>query len=255
MQLRMPFASMVGVLIVSSASVALAAKKPAKPLTTPDGRPIRTVYVHAFSADVADAARIQLRRDTCLTPTPQPNPADAVLQFSVPLPTGSQDSLAEPNIFAPAVGPQTLENGLKPVANKNDSSQNTAPQKSASFNCTSGKGGKQCSSSYDLPAGDIADLPSQTGMVEGASGMDIFLTTAGPAPQQIWESAPRKKQSWTDQLRAAVGCPVCPGEHFDRHRYKNYSDWIEQRCKNMLPPDRQAGTPQDAPAPSQNTKK
>jgi hypothetical protein len=255
MQLRIPLVRIVWVLFVFHACAALAAKKTAKPLTTPDGRPIRMVYVHASSADVAAAARIQLRYDTCLTPASQPAQADAVLQFSVPLPAVSQDSLTGPNIFASPVGPQTLENGLQAPANKDGAQQNTAPQKSASFQCTSGKGGKQCSGSYDLPAGDIADLPQQAEAASSLSGMDVLLTTPDPASQQIWEAVPHKKQSWTDQLRAAVGCPVCPGGHFDRHRYKNYSNWIQQRCKEVLPQKQQAGAQQATFAPSQSAKK
>jgi len=243
MQLRIPLACLALVFVLSSAGAALAAKKSTKPLTTPDGRPIRTVYVHAFSAAVANAAKLQLQSDTCLTPTSEPRQADAVLEFSVALPAVGNDSLPTPNVFAPPVGPQTLE------------SKNSTPQQNASFNCTSGKGGKQCSSSYDIPAGDVADLPSQSALAGGPAGVDIFLTTPGPASQQIWEQAARKKQTWTDQLRSAVGCPVCPGERFDRHRYKTYSNWMEQRCKSVMLMEKQTEASQTILAPSQNAKK
>lgn len=204
-------------------SMAWGAKKSAKTVMTPDGRPIRKVWIQAYSAAAASAAQAQLTRDTCLAVVPQASEADAVLDLSVALPSAdSSTPLPEPNAFARQVEGQT-------PANKND-----GEKKSASFNCTSGKGAENCANSYAVPAGDIADLPASPKAGGSPPGMDVSLLTASTGGAELWEPREHSKQPWTDQLRATVGCPACPGEHFNRRRDKSYRQWIEERCKNVL---------------------
>ena len=204
-------------------SAAWGAKKPEKTLSTSDGRPIRKVLVHAYSKAVADATQVQLQRDTCLTPVTQASDADAVLNLSVALPAFDSQPTAGPNPFARPVQGQT-------PANKDDG------KKTVSLNCSSDKNGKSCAQSSNIPAGDIADLQTSNGAGGGSAGVDVSLLTTGGSGSgsELWAPKEHSKQVWTDQLRAAAGCPVCPGEHFNRQRDKSYRQWIEQRCKSVL---------------------
>lgn len=199
---------------------AFAGRKPEKSVATADGRPIRKVFIRTASPDTAASVSTALAQDTCLTTVSQENQADAVLDVGILLP-GIGGGMPMPTVFAPSARTQTLGNS------KNGHIH------SASTTCTDEKDGG-CSNSYNVQGGDLgAELPPGFARTGGA-GLDVSLISTGKASQELWEPETRKKQAWTDQLRVAAGCPVCPGEHFNRRRDKTYRDWIQTKCPAVL---------------------
>ncbi len=199
---------------------AWSARKPSKTVTAADGRPIRTVYIQAASADMENSAAGQLALDTCLTVVQSAKEADAVLDLGIALPAVEDAGPTMPNVFAPTVHAQTAVKGNKSGA--------TA---SASATCTDSKGGS-CSGSYSAPAGDLSAQPGAWGPDAGTK-LDVSLTLPGEASEELWEPNARSKSRWSVQLRFAVGCPVCPGASFDRHKYKTYREWIQSECPSV----------------------
>lgn len=184
-------------------SVALPAaqgeKKPSKPVTTADGRPIRKIYIHSASFDMTNSASIRLAQNTCLTTVSNPEQADAILNVGAALP-GLDGGVATPGVFGPSARRQTTGNA-----------QRTASE----------------------PAGDVDEPPSGWPGNAGEN-LNVSLAAPGNTSQKLWEPTPHSNKSWSDQLRIAAGCPVCPDEHFNRHKYKTYRNWIQAECPTVL---------------------
>lgn len=198
---------------------ACAAKRPVKTISTPDGRPIRKVYIRTASQETANSVTEELSQDTCLTPVTDENQADAVLDLGMALP-GVGAVMPTPGVFVPSAGAQTLGNAK------------TDPQRSASANCTNGKDGG-CNGSYTTQGGDLgAELPA--GFAKTSPGLDVSLISTGKASQELWEPENRGKRPWIEQLRRAAGCPVCPGERFNRRRDGTYRGWIQAKCPSAM---------------------
>jgi hypothetical protein len=198
------------------------AKKSAKTVATPDGRPIRQVYIRSASPDAANSAATQLAQDTCLVTVPSPKQADAVLDLSIALPSVG-GGLPPPDVFGSSPHAQTMGNPGK------------GPERSASANCTDSKGKGGCTGFYTAPAGDITAQPPAEWTGSTGANLDVSLASAENAAQELWEPDARSKKLWSDQLRVAVGCPVCPGGHFNRRKFRTYKDWIQTDCPAMLP--------------------
>lgn len=206
---------MVGLVLVPSC----AAKKPVKTISTPDGRPVRKVYIRTASPETANSVTAELSQDTCLTPVTDENQADAVLDLGMALP-GVGAAMPTPGVFVPSAGAQTMGNAK------------TNPQRSASANCTNGKDGG-CNGSYTTQGGDLgAELPA--GFAKTSPGLDVSLISTGKASQELWEPESHGKRPWIEQLRRVAGCPVCPGEHFHPHKGHSYRDWIQARCPSVV---------------------
>ncbi len=199
---------------------ALCAKKPSK-ATTADGQPIRKVYIRSGAPDMTNAAARQLTQDTCLTIVPSPKQADAVLDLGIVLP-GAGGTPQPINMFPTSPRAQTMGDS------------NSRPQRSASVNCSDDKANSGCRGSYNTPPGDIS-APTAAGLT-GNTGpkFDVSLTSPGNTSQELWEPDEHSKNSWSDQLRVAAGCPVCPDTHFDRHKYQTYRNWIQSKCPAMF---------------------
>jgi hypothetical protein len=195
------------------------ARKSSKTVTAPNGQPVRKVYIRTATPDLANSAAIQLQQDTCLTTVTKPDQADAVLDLGIALPSIG-GGLPQPNIFGSTAHAQTMGDPGK------------GPERSASANCTDSKGNSGCTGSYTAPAGDLAALPP-TYLGSGNGNLDISLTSPSSTAQELWEPNVRSKKTWTDQLRVAAGCPVCPGEHFNRRKYHTYRNWIQTVCPNL----------------------
>jgi hypothetical protein len=204
-----------------ASSHALGSHRPSRAIATPDGRPIRKIYVRAPSMQDADSAATQIAQDTCMTVVSTPDQADAVLDVSVALPDVAGGA-PSPGIFTPANKVQTLANAR------------TESHASASANCTDSKGKGGCVSSTQVDAGDVTDLPATQLPGAGGSGLEISLASVHDESQELWEPNARAKRSWTQQLRVAAGCPVCPGERFNPRKYPTYRAWIAARCPAAL---------------------
>jgi len=208
-------------LLLAVAAPLLAARKPKKQLTATDGQPIRKVFIRAASPETARSVAASLAQDTCLTLVPKEEQADAVLDAGVALP-GIGGVMPAPNVFVPSATTQPLSNS------KNGHIH------SASVTCNNDKS-SGCGSSDNLQGGDLGpELPP--GFADADSRLDISLISTGKASQELWEPENSKKRPWTDQLRVAVGCPVCPGKHFNRKRDKSYRDWMHAECPEVLSP-------------------
>lgn len=198
-----------------------AAKKPARTISTPDGRPIRKVYLRTASQETARSVTTEITQDTCLTPVADENQADAVLDLGMALPS-LEGAPPVPNVFMPSATTQTLTNSKH------------GQVRSASTNCSDSKENSGCNSSYNLQGGDLApELPPGFGKT-GRNRLDVSLISTGKASRELWEPMARNKRPWTDQLRRAAGCPVCPGGRFNRHKYHTYRDWIQAKCPDVL---------------------
>ncbi len=203
-------------------SAAWCAKHAEKTLTAENGGPIRKIYVRSASADMTSSAANQLTQDTCLTVVPDAKQADAVLDVGIALPgLGGGGGGAAPDTFGPSVKPQTMG------GNK------SKPQRGITATCSDDKGSGGCSSSNSGYRGGLeqpaAEWPGNVG-----SNLDVSLTQPGDNAQELWEPDADKKRSWSDQLRQVAGCPVCPGEHFNRRKYQTYRSWIQNRCPGVL---------------------
>lgn len=188
-------------------------KRPPKIITAQDGAPIRKVYIQTAIPNAALSVAAQLELDTCLTPVPIAKEADAVLDLSMVLPT-TGGGLPTPNIFGMSAKAQTLGNAKSNV------------ELNSTVSCSDDKGNKGCVGSNNAPAGDLTALPA-AGMPTGPTAdYEISLVSQQNNAQELWSPETHSKRPWTDQLRVVAGCPVCPGEHFDRRKYKNYRAWI-----------------------------
>lgn len=197
-----------------------AAKKHVKAISTPDGKAIRKVYIRTASPETANSVSADLTLDTCLTAVRNEDQADAVLDVGMALP-GLLGAAPTPNVFVPSATAQTMGNS------KNGHIH------SASATCTDGKNGG-CSNSYNVQGGDLgADLPPGFAKT-GGQELDVSLISTGKASQELWQPRNRSKRPWLDQLRKAAGCPVCPGEHFNRRKDRTYRNWIQAKCPNVL---------------------
>lgn len=201
-------------------------RRAAKKIATADGRPVRKVYILAPTQDAADSAALALSQDSCVAAVPSPKQADAVLELSVALP-GVGAGVPTPGIFTPSAKAQTLGNAK------------SSPERSASANCSDGKGHGSCTSSYTADAGDVTSLPPEGLPGSGDTGLDVSLQSLsngspGGESQELWEPNAHTKKPWTEQLRVAAGCPVCPGERFNRREFKTYREWIQARCPAVL---------------------
>lgn len=189
---------------------------------TADGRPIRKVYIRAGGPDMGNAAATQMAQDTCLTRVSSPEQADAVLDVGIALPSegGGGGGAPGTDFFGAAPHAQTMGQG--------DSAQ---PHRSASATCSDSKGSSGCTGSYTGAAGGQAS--SDWGANSGAT-FDVSLASPGKASQDLWDPKEPSKKSWSQQLRAAAGCPVCPHGHFDRRKYHTYRNWIQTECPDVM---------------------
>lgn len=213
-----------GVILLAGGMAALPAwggKKKTESAVTANGGPIRKVFVRAASTDMVSAASTQLLNDTCLTTVQDPRQADAVLDVGMGLPSVGSSDPSMPDVFAQSTPhAQTLGNDKSRV------------QASASATCTDAKDGG-CSGTSTTPAG-VLSATSGGWQPDSGAKLDVSLDSTGNAVQELWSPNDRSKHSWSDQLREAAGCPVCPGGHSNRHRYKTYREWIQAECPSVL---------------------
>ena len=203
-------------------SVAWCAKHAEKTLTAENGGPIRKIYVRSASADMTSSAANQLTQDTCLTVVPDAKQADAVLDVGIALPGLGGGTGPAPDTFGPSAQPQTMG------GNK------SKPQRGITATCSDDKGSGGCSrSTSGFGRGGLEQPPAEWPGNVG-SDLDVSLTQPGDNAQELWEPNADKKKSWSDQLRQVAGCPVCPGEHFNRHKYQTYRSWIQEKCPAVL---------------------
>ncbi|MGB8481609.1 MAG: hypothetical protein WCE63_22630 [Acidobacteriaceae bacterium] len=202
------------------------AKKAERTLTTPDGKPVRKVYVDAGTTVMANAATAQLNQDTCLTIVSSPKQADAILEVGIVLPSVGGDSPGGSDVFGSKPHTQTMGNA------------HSSPKRSASATCSDGKGGTvACTSSYSVQGGEAPEQPAADWTQGISPNYTVSLASTGNDSQDLWDPDGRiKHASWSDQLREAVGCPVCPGEAFNPRRDKmTYRQWMQAKCPNVLP--------------------
>ncbi|MGC1869825.1 MAG: hypothetical protein WA700_02600 [Acidobacteriaceae bacterium] len=213
-----------GILVFCSIPGTGAAKKAERTLTTADGKSVRTVYVDAATPVMANAAITRLDQDTCLTIVSSPKQADAILEVGIALPSVGGDS-GGPDIFGSQPKAQTLGNA------------HSSPKRSASATCSDGKGGTMaCTSAYSAQGGDAPEQPAADWTQGITPNYTVSLAPAEDSTQDLWDPNGREKHSsWSDQLREAVGCPVCPGEEFNPRRDKmSYRQWMQAKCPNVL---------------------
>jgi hypothetical protein len=201
------------------------AKKAERTLTMPNGKLVRKVYVDAATPVMANAATAQLDQDTCLTTVSSPKQADAILEVGIALPSVGGDSAGRPDIFGSQPRAQTLGNA------------HSNPKRSASATCSDGKGGTMaCTSSYSAQGGDAPEQPAAN-WTEGISpSYTVSLASSEDSTQDLWDPNGREKHSsWSNQLRQAAGCPVCPGQEFNPRRDKmTYREWMQAKCPDVL---------------------
>ncbi len=201
------------------------AKKGERALTTADGKPVRKVYVDAGTAVMANAATARLDQDTCLTTVSSPKEADAILEVGIVLPSVGGDSGGGTDVFGSQPKAQTLGNA------------HSNPKRSASATCSDGKGGTMsCSSAYSALGGDAPEQPAADWTQGISPDYTVSLASPGNDSQDLWDPNGREKHaSWSDQLRQAAGCPVCPGQEFNPRRDKmTYRQWMQEKCPNVL---------------------
>lgn len=203
---------------------ASAAKKAEKALTTPDGRPVRKVYINAGTPAMANAATVQLNQDTCLTIVSSPKQADAVLELSIALPMVGGDAAGGPDVFGSQPQAQTLGNA------------HNKPKRTASASCSDSKGNTGCTSSYNVQGGDVAPEPAADWTRNMGPSYTVSLALPGNDEQDLWDpDGHEKHSSWSNQLRKAAGCPVCPEEGFNPRRDKmTYRQWMQTKCPGVL---------------------
>ena len=227
---RLPGSSLLpiffGIVMVGcTLAAAVAAKKPEKTLATSDGRPVRKVYVDGGSVVMANAATAQLSQDTCLTIVSNPQQADAVLEVGIALPSVGGESGGGPDVF-----------GSKPHAQTMGNAHPSSPKRTASATCSDGKGGSGgCTTSYSAQGGELPEQPAADWTENMGANYTVSLASAGNSSQDLWDPNGRiKHASWSDQLREAAGCPVCPGERFNPRRDKmTYRQWMQAKCPNV----------------------
>lgn len=205
--------------ICSTTPPAFCANKP-KVITTPAGKLVRRVYIQAPTPQQAIQAQTELMQNTCLVSVARPSLSDAVLELGIALPPVGGNS-------------STLMSGLSPAPGSHTLRKDNSGSTSVTANCSDN--GQGCSGFQAVEAGDVSNPPPPITGERNGSGLDVSLATTGPNSQELWGPNLRSKRSWADQLRTAAGCPVCPGEHFDRKHYKTYLDWIQARCPSVMP--------------------
>lgn len=196
-------------------------------VTNPEGHAIRKVYVRTHSPQRVSDAIAHLAQDTCLTIVPNPKEADAILNLRQALQEPVVSGMPTPHVYGPSVRGESAGN------------VNSRGQRNPSPTCDN-----QRSTGCNTPQGDVtpppAGWPGNTG-----GNLRVTLDTVGPDSQELWAPKPESRKSWTHQLREAVGCPVCPGERYDRHKYKSYRNWIHKQCPSVLePPTAETSAPQ-----------
>lgn len=201
------------------------AKKAEKTLTTANGKAVRKVYVDAATPVMANAATARLDQDTCLTTVSDPKQADAVLEVGIVLPSVGGDSAGGPDIFGSHPKTQTLGNA------------HSEPKRSVSATCGDGKGGTMdCNSSYSVQGGDALQQPAANWTEGITPSYTVSLAPSENSTEDLWEPNGREKHSsWSNQLRQAAGCPVCPGAEFNPRREKmSYRQWMQAKCPDVL---------------------
>ncbi len=215
-------AGFLGVILLLGGS-ASARHREIRVVTTADGRPIRKVAVQAPGlAGQSASVAAQITQDTCLTVVLDEKQADAVVDIGMALPSVAADNPTGPDIFASAPHAQTM--GKR---------GHTGMKASASATCTDDKG-RGCSGSYSPEPGNLASATGPAWVKDAAPGLDISLASVGPQVQELWEPDAKSKRSWSEQLRIAAGCPVCPGSHFNPRRDGSYRAWIAAKCPAEL---------------------
>lgn len=215
-----------GILLFSCMPGTGTAKKAERTLTTATGKPVRKVYVDAGTPVMANAAITRLDQDTCLTIVSSPKQADAVLEVGIALPAVAGDSAGGPDVFGSKPHTQTMGN------------THSSPKRSASATCSDGKGGTvACTSAYNVQGGEAPEQPAADWTQGISPNYTVSLASSEDSTQDLWDPDGREKHSsWSDQLREAAGCPVCPGEEFNPRRDKmTYRQWMEAKCPNVLP--------------------
>ena len=201
------------------------AKKAERTLTTASGKPVRKVYVDAATPVMANAAITQLDQDTCLTIVSSPKQADAVLEVGIALPFVGGDSGGGSDVFGSHPKAQSLGNA------------HSRAKRSASATCSDGKGGTMaCTSAYSVQGGEAPEQPAADWTQGLAPNYTVSLASSENSTQDLWDPNGRERHSsWSDQLRQAVGCPVCPGEEFNPRRDKMpYRQWMQAKCPDVL---------------------
>ena len=198
------------------------AKKPSKSVTTMNGSPVRKVYIRAASPDMTSSAATQLIQDTCMTTVSDAKQADAVLDVGIALPGLEGGGSSAPGGFGSTTPPQTMGGNKKPKQ-----------ERSFSATCSDGKESGGCTASDSAPRVGVVQPPADwPGNVGGQ--LDVSLASPADESQELWEPDGRSKKSWSEQLRTAAGCPVCPRERFNRRQYATYRQWIQAKCPAVL---------------------
>lgn len=197
-------------------------KKSTQTIATPDGSPVRKVYIQSAVPGATEQVAAQLSRDTCLIVVQSAKQADAVVNIGVALPSIEGNS-STPNFIgaSPSATPQTLGNAK------------SGPERSTSVNCSDKKDGG-CNTTSKMDGGSLTGQTTLGASEDSRAAYDVSLASVGGATSELWEPDTSRKQPWADQLRVAAGCPVCPGEHFDRRKYKSYREWMMEKCPTMM---------------------
>ncbi len=214
----------LGILVFCCMPGTGSAKKGDKTLTTAAGKPVRKVYVDAGSPVMANAASTRLDQDTCLTIVSSPKQADAILEVGIDLPSVGGDSGGGSDVFGSQPKAQTLGNAHSNV------------KKSVTATCSDGKGGTIDCKSYTSQGGDAPEQPASEWTQGISPNYTVSLASSEDSTQDLWDPNGREKHaSWSDQLREAAGCPVCPGQEFNPKRDKmTYRQWMQAKCPNVL---------------------
>ena len=146
----------------------------------------------------------RLDQDTCLTIVSSPKQADAILEV------GIASALCRRRLRRRRLGRFWF------AAQGSDAGQ--CPQqfkKSVSATCSDGKGGTIDCKSYTSQGGDAPEQPASDWTQGISPNYTVSLASSEDSTQDLWDPNGREKHaSWSDQLREAAGCPVCPGARF-----------------------------------------
>lgn len=215
------FSIVFGIVLAGCIVGTASARKTEKTLTTPDGRPVRKIYIDAGTAGMAASATAQLSQDTCLTLVSSPQQADAVLELSIALPVGGDSGGG----FGGS-GSQTQSFGHA----------HHRPKRTASASCSDGNGSTSCASASSVQGAGAAPEPAADWTRNIGPSYTVSLVSPGNDEQDLWDpDGHEKHSSWSNQLREAAGCPVCPGERFNPRRDKmTYRQWMQAKCPGLL---------------------
>ncbi len=195
------------------------AKDSSQMILTANGKPIRKVYIYTDSLVTTDSAATQVTQDTCLTVVTHPRQADAILQLGMVLPMVAENGGA-------LEGSGSSKHRKKKHKSKNSS------DREVSVTCSDGDESGNCNS--NLPTGAVGPEQDARWMGNVGGNQDVTLVSTASEADELWEPDTHKKQSWSDQLRVAVGCPVCPGEKFNPRRDNTYQAWMQATCPSVL---------------------